>query len=161
MNWMKSREIRMASATFGEMAEDIKPIGGSLQRLGGVDSVFEVLCARAAPHRWPRQCWCRVWSKQAVELPQAWRDMYSYCNSFMGPQDSPAALAMTDGRWSAGLDHNGLRPMRYVETSGGMLIAGSEAGRCRWSGTRQWPRARLAPARSSRWIWQRANSSAC
>ncbi len=36
---------------------------------------------------------------------------------------------MTDGRWvCAGLDRNGLRPMRYVVTSDGMLIAGSETG---------------------------------
>ena len=38
-------------------------------------------------------------------------------------------LAMTDGRWvCAGLDRNGLRPMRYVVTADGLLIAGSEAG---------------------------------
>ena len=56
-------------------------------------------------------------------------DMYSYCNSVMEPWDGPAALAMTDGRWvCAGLDRNGLRPMRYVVTGDGMLIAGSEAG---------------------------------
>jgi glutamate synthase (NADPH/NADH) large chain len=62
-------------------------------------------------------------------LPQAWRDMYSYCNSVMEPWDGPAALAMTDGRWvCAGLDRNGLRPMRFVVTGDGMLIAGSEAG---------------------------------
>ena len=36
---------------------------------------------------------------------------------------------MTDGRWvCGGLDRNGLRPMRYVVTGDGMLIAGSEAG---------------------------------
>ena len=36
---------------------------------------------------------------------------------------------MTDGRWvCAGLDRNGLRPMRYVVTGDGLLIAGSEAG---------------------------------
>ena len=41
----------------------------------------------------------------------------------------PAALAMTDGRWvCAGLDRNGLRPMRYVVTGDGLLIAGSETG---------------------------------
>ena len=69
------------------------------------------------------------WSQQAKELPQAWRDMYSYCNSVMEPWDGPAALAMTDGRWvCAGLDRNGLRPMRYVVTGDGLLIAGSEAG---------------------------------
>ena len=36
---------------------------------------------------------------------------------------------MTDGRWvCAGLDRNGLRPMRYVVTGDGLVIAGSEAG---------------------------------
>ena len=47
----------------------------------------------------------------------------------MEPWDGPAALAMTDGRWvCAGLDRNGLRPMRYVVTGDGLLIAGSEVG---------------------------------
>ena len=45
------------------------------------------------------------------------------------PGTGPAALAMTDGRWVVGgLDRNGLRPMRYVLTGDGLLIAGSEAG---------------------------------
>lgn len=47
----------------------------------------------------------------------------------MEPWDGPAALAMTDGRWvCAGLDRNGLRPMRYVVTNDGLVIAGSETG---------------------------------
>jgi glutamate synthase (NADPH/NADH) large chain/glutamate synthase (ferredoxin) len=47
----------------------------------------------------------------------------------MEPWDGPAALAMTDGRWvCAGLDRNGLRPMRYMVTHDGLLIAGSETG---------------------------------
>ncbi|MEP3673863.1 glutamate synthase large subunit [Sulfitobacter sp.] len=131
MNWMKSHEIRMASSTFGEMAEDIKPIvaAGSSDS-AALDSVFEVLvrAGRSAPMA-KTMLVPESWSKQAIELPQAWRDMYSYCNSVMEPWDGPAALAMTDGRWvCAGLDRNGLRPMRYVVTSDGMLIAGSEAG---------------------------------
>ncbi len=70
-----------------------------------------------------------AWSKSAVEIPQPWQDMYSYCNAVMEPWDGPAALAMTDGRWvCGGLDRNGLRPMRYVVTGDGLLIAGSEAG---------------------------------
>ena len=131
LNWMKSHEIRMASATFGDMAEDIKPIvaAGSSDS-AALDSVFEVLvrAGRSAPMA-KTMLVPESWSKQAIELPQAWRDMYSYCNSVMEPWDGPAALAMTDGRWvCAGLDRNGLRPMRYVVTSDGMLIAGSEAG---------------------------------
>ena len=130
-NWMKSHEIRMASASFGDHAEDIKPIiaGGSSDS-AALDSVFEVLvrAGRSAPMA-KTMLVPESWSKQAEELPQAWRDMYSYCNSVMEPWDGPAALAMTDGRWvCAGMDRNGLRPMRYVVTGDGLVIAGSEAG---------------------------------
>jgi glutamate synthase (NADPH) large chain len=131
LNWMKSHEIRMASSAFGDLAEDIKPIvpQGSSDS-AALDSVFEVLvrAGRNAPMA-KTMLIPESWSKQAVELPESWRDMYSYCNSVMEPWDGPAALAMTDGRWvCAGLDRNGLRPMRYVVTGDGLMIAGSEAG---------------------------------
>jgi glutamate synthase (NADPH/NADH) large chain len=131
VNWMKSHEIRMASSTFGEMADDIKPIipqGASDS--GALDAVFEVLvrAGRSAPMA-KTMLVPESWSKQAIELPKPWIDMYAYCNAVMEPWDGPAALAMTDGRWvCAGLDRNGLRPMRYVITGDGLLIAGSEAG---------------------------------
>ncbi|WP_416369295.1 glutamate synthase large subunit [Tritonibacter mobilis] len=131
VNWMKSHEIRMASSTFGDHAEDIKPIVASgSSDSAALDSVFEVLvrAGRSAPMA-KTMLVPESWSKQAEELPQAWRDMYSYCNAVMEPWDGPAALAMTDGRWvCAGLDRNGLRPMRYVVTGDGLVIAGSEAG---------------------------------
>ena len=131
LNWMKSHEIRMASSEFGDLADDIKPIvpQGSSDS-AALDSVFEVLVrsGRSAPMA-KTLLVPESWSKQAEELPEAWRDMYSYCNSVMEPWDGPAALAMTDGRWvCAGLDRNGLRPMRYVVTGDGLVIAGSEAG---------------------------------
>jgi glutamate synthase (NADPH/NADH) large chain len=131
LNWMKSHEIRMASSAFGDMAEDIKPIVASgSSDSAALDAVFEVLvrAGRSAPMA-KTMLVPESWSKQAIELPQSWRDMYSYCNSVMEPWDGPAALAMTDGRWvCAGLDRNGLRPMRYVVTGDGLLIAGSETG---------------------------------
>ena len=131
LNWMKSHEIRMASNYFGDLAEDIKPIvpGGSSDS-AALDAVFEVLvrAGRNAPMA-KTMLVPEAWSKTSTELPQAWQDMYAYCNSVMEPWDGPAALAMTDGRWvCAGLDRNGLRPMRYVVTGEGLLIAGSEAG---------------------------------
>ena len=130
-NWMKSHEIRMSSDAFGDMADDIKPIiaSGSSDS-AALDSVFEMLvrAGRNAPMA-KTMLIPESWSKQAVDLPKPWVDMYSYCNSVMEPWDGPAALAMTDGRWvCAGLDRNGLRPMRYVVTGDGLLIAGSEAG---------------------------------
>ena len=131
LNWMRSHEIRMASATFGEQAEDIKPIVpmGSSDS-AALDAVFEVLvrAGRNAPMA-KTMLVPEAWSKQAVEMPKAWADMYAYCNAVMEPWDGPAALAMTDGRWvCAGLDRNGLRPLRYTVTSDGLLIAGSETG---------------------------------
>ncbi|MGB3408775.1 MAG: glutamate synthase large subunit [Jannaschia sp.] len=131
VNWMKSHEIRMASAAFGDNAADIKPIipqGASDS--AALDAVFEVLvrAGRSAPMA-KTMLVPESWSQAAVELPPAWRDMYAYCNAVMEPWDGPAALAMTDGRWvCAGLDRNGLRPMRYTVTGDGLLIAGSEAG---------------------------------
>ena len=131
VNWMKSHEIRMSSDAFGEMAEDIKPIiPAGTSDSGALDAVFEVLvrAGRSAPMA-KTMLVPEAWSKMTGEMPEAWADMYAYCNSVMEPWDGPAALAMTDGRWvCGGLDRNGLRPMRYVVTGDGLLIAGSEAG---------------------------------
>ncbi|MFC7702745.1 glutamate synthase large subunit [Plastorhodobacter daqingensis] len=131
LNWMRSHEIRMAHSAFGDQAEDIKPIvpQGSSDS-AALDSVFEVMvrAGRNAPMA-KTMLVPEAWSKIASEMPQAWQDMYAYCNAVMEPWDGPAALAMTDGRWvCAGLDRNGLRPMRYVVTGDGLLIAGSETG---------------------------------
>ena len=131
VNWMRSHEIRMASGAFGDMAEDIKPIippGASDS--SALDSVFEVLvrAGRTAPMAKTMMV-PEAWAQQADEMPQAWQDMYGYCNAVMEPWDGPAALAMTDGRWvCGGLDRNGLRPLRYVVTGDGLLVAGSEVG---------------------------------
>jgi glutamate synthase (NADPH/NADH) large chain len=55
----------------------------------------------------------------------------AYCNAVMEPWDGPAALAIFDGRWAvAGLDRNGLRPLRYARTEDGLLAVGSETGMC-------------------------------
>ncbi len=131
LNWMRSHEIRMSSDYFGEQAEDIKPI---VQANGSdsaaLDNVFEVLvrAGRSAPMA-KSMLVPEAWSKIATKMPEAWVSMYAYSNAVMEPWDGPAALAMTDGRWvCGGLDRNGLRPMRYVVSGDGLLIAGSEAG---------------------------------
>ncbi|MEM9794123.1 MAG: glutamate synthase large subunit, partial [Pseudomonadota bacterium] len=131
VNWMRSHEIRMASDAFGDLQEDIKPIiaSGSSDS-AALDSVFEVMvrAGRSAPMA-KTMLIPEAWSKTATKMPDAWLDMYNYSNAVMEPWDGPAALAMTDGRWvCAGLDRNGLRPMRYVVTGDGLVIAGSEAG---------------------------------
>ena len=131
LNWMKSHEIRMAGAAFGDFAEDIKPIAPSgSSDSAALDAVFEMMVrgGRNVPMAKTMMV-PESWSKLTVEMPKKWQNMYAYCNSVMEPWDGPAALAMTDGRWvAAGLDRSGLRPMRYVVTADNLLIAGSEAG---------------------------------
>ncbi|MEM6488507.1 MAG: glutamate synthase central domain-containing protein, partial [Pseudomonadota bacterium] len=130
LNWMKSHEIRLASGFLGEGAEDIKPIvaDGSSDS-AALDAVFELVvrAGRSAPMA-KTLLVPEAWSKDEA-MPDAWKAMYAYSNAVMEPWDGPAALAMTDGRWVvAGLDRNGLRPMRYVVTKQGLVIAGSEVG---------------------------------
>ena len=83
VNWMKSHEIRLTSAAFGDMAEDIKPVipAGSSDS-AALDAVFEMMvrAGRDAPMA-KTILVPESWSKQTQELPKSWRDMYSYCNS--------------------------------------------------------------------------------
>ncbi|MCY3879795.1 MAG: glutamate synthase large subunit [Rhodobacteraceae bacterium] len=131
LNWLRSHEIRMASASFGRLADDIKPVvlKGSSDS-ASLDSVFEVMvrAGRNAPMA-KTVLIPEAWSKKGEEMPREWQDMYNYCNAIMEPWDGPASVTMTDGRWvCAGMDRNGLRPMRYSVTSDRLLFAGSETG---------------------------------
>src|SRR6185437_5927290 len=128
INWMKSHETRLEAQELGPYLEDVKPVvqaGGS--DTATLDNVFELLCyaGRDAPMAKALMIPAAI----NAEMPKAHRDMFLYCNAVMEPWDGPAAIAGTDGRWViAGLDRNGLRPLRYTMTSDGLLIVGSETG---------------------------------
>jgi glutamate synthase (NADPH) large chain len=132
-NWMKSHEIRMVSEAFGEHVDDVKPVipDGSSDS-GALDSVFELLCKSGRPAPMAKAMLIpEAWSKRDSVMPTAHRALYDYCNSVMEPWDGPAGIAAYDGRWAiAGLDRNGLRPLRYALTTDGILAVGSETGMC-------------------------------
>ncbi|MES2986690.1 MAG: glutamate synthase large subunit [Pseudomonadota bacterium] len=145
-NWMLSHEIKMASLAFGEQSEDIKPvIPAGASDTAALDAVFEAICrsGRDAP------------TAKLMLVPEAWSDedtppnhlaMYKYLASVMEPWDGPAALAMTDGRWAvAGVDRNALRPLRYTQTSDGLLIVGSETGMVQIPETNVVAKGRMGP----------------
>ncbi|RED46192.1 glutamate synthase large subunit [Aestuariispira insulae] len=130
VNWMKSHETRMDDPIFGDHVEDIKPIiqPGSSDS-SALDAVFEVLVrtkrglpevkSLLIPEAW----------EHSKSVPQNHKDFYTYANGVMEPWDGPAAICAHGGRWVlAGLDRNGLRPMRYVVTGDGLLLIGSEVG---------------------------------
>ncbi len=147
VNWMKSHEQRMESELLGDYAEEIKPIvqAGSSDS-AALDAVFEALvrAGRNAP------------MAKVLMIPDAWsysdtkpdthRALLNYSNCVMEPWDGPAAICATDGRWVvAGMDRNGLRPMRYTVTADGMLIVGSEAGMVPVSESKVIEKGRVGP----------------
>ena len=146
-NWMQSHEIRMASDAFGDHAEDIKPIiqAGSSDS-AALDAVFEALVrgGRSAPLA-KTVLIPESWS-QKTTMSEAHRALYSYCNCVMEPWDGPAAIVASDGRWIvAGMDRNGLRPLRYWLTADGLVVVGSEAGMVPFPETEIAEKGRVGP----------------
>ncbi len=129
--WMRAREALLESEAFGEHLADFKPIirpGGSDS--ASLDNVVDFLVSsggRSLPH------------VMMMLVPEAWeghddmpperRAFYQYHASLVEPWDGPAAILFTDGNYiGATLDRNGLRPMKYVITQSGFVVAASELG---------------------------------
>ena len=130
VNWMKSHETRLSHPLLDAHLEDIKPVvqaGGS--DTATLDNVFELLVRGGRDAPMAKSMLIPESLGANATMPQPHRDLFLYCNAVMEPWDGPAAIAATDGRWViAGLDRNGLRPLRYTQTADGLLIVGSETG---------------------------------
>jgi glutamate synthase (NADPH/NADH) large chain len=128
--WMRAREALLESEVFGEHIADFRPIippGGSDS--ASLDSLVDFLLAggRSLPHVMMMLV-PEAWEGH-TEMPPERRAFYEYHASVVEPWDGPAALAFTDGNYvGATLDRNGLRPMKYVVTASGYVVAASELG---------------------------------
>ncbi|MBE2320101.1 glutamate synthase large subunit [Solirubrobacter sp. CPCC 204708] len=130
INWMRARESQLASELFGEDLQKVLPV----VRAGGSDSatfdnVLELLtlAGRSLPHA------VMMMIPEAYadrdDLPEELQAFYAYHACLMEPWDGPAAVTFTDGRViGATLDRNGLRPGRWLETTDGWVVLGSETG---------------------------------
>ncbi len=149
-NWMRSHERHIAEKAFLSETDDVLPvIQPGASDSAALDQTFEVLvrAGRSAPMA-KTLLIPEAWSKRADVMPQSWQALYGYCNAVMEPWDGPAAIAAFDGRWAiAGLDRNGLRPMRYSLTHDGMLIVGSETGMAPVEAERIAERGAVTPGR--------------
>jgi glutamate synthase (NADPH/NADH) large chain len=130
INWMKSHETRLSAEGLDEFIDYVKPVvqaGGS--DTAALDNVFELLVRAGRDAPMAKTLLIPPSVANDATMPQAHRDLVLYCNAVMEPWDGPAAIAATDGRFViAGLDRNGLRPLRYSVTANNMLIVGSETG---------------------------------
>lgn len=130
INWMKSHETRLAAQGLDEFIDFIKPV---IQVQGSdtavLDNVFELLVRAGRDAPMAKTLMIPPAILDDARMAQAHQDLFLYCNAVMEPWDGPAALVATDGRFViAGLDRNGLRPLRYVMTRQNMLVVGSETG---------------------------------
>ncbi|CAA7612177.1 glutamate synthase large subunit [Magnetospirillum sp. UT-4] len=150
LNWMKAHEPRMGHEAFGDFMEDVKPVvqsGGSDS--AALDNVFEVMVRAGRPAPLVKQMLVPESVGSNALMPEAHRAFFGYCNAVIEPWDGPAALCATDGRWVvAGMDRNGLRPMRVTITKGGLLIVGSETGMVKVADAEVVEKSRVGPGQA-------------
>ena len=129
-NWMRARELQLASDLFGEDIQKIHPLlRDDISDSASLDGLMEllVLGGRSAAHA--ISMLIPEAHRGRPELPQEVRDFYAYHSSLVEPWDGPAAVAFSDGRViGATLDRNGLRPGRWLVTRDGWVVFASETG---------------------------------
>ncbi len=130
INWTRSRERSFESDYFGEHMQKLLPIIVPGQSDSATfDNFFELLVAagRSMEHAFTMMV-PESWENQEY-MGKELRGYYEYHAALVEPWDGPAAIMYCDGtKIGAGLDRNGLRPVRYVETMDGQFIVASEIG---------------------------------
>jgi len=130
VNWMRARESELQSELFGADLRKILPVvtqGNSDSAT--FDNVLELLmlAGRSLPHA--VMMMIPEAYRDREDLPEDLKGFYAFHSCLMEPWDGPASVAFTDGRVvGATLDRNGLRPGRWVETTDGHVVLGSESG---------------------------------
>jgi len=147
INFMKSHEATMRCEAFEGFEEDLRPvIADNLSDTGALDAVMELLVRAGRTLPLSKLILIPPAWGMASDMPQAHKDLYNFCNCISEAWDGPAAIAATDGQWVlAGMDRNGLRPMRYSITDDGLLLMGSESGMVPVEDTRVIEKGRLGP----------------
>ena len=147
INFMRSHEATFHCDDFNGFEQDLLPvIPDNTSDTGALDSVVEILTRAGRPLPLTKlilipPAWVRT-----NDMPQTHKDMFSSLNSVSEQWDGPAAIAATDGQWIiAGMDRNGLRPMRYSITKDGLFMVCSESGMVNVSDSEIIERGRLGP----------------
>ena len=130
LNWMHAREAMFESPLFGDDMAKVPPVmtpGDS--DTASFDNALELLLmtGRELDHAMLMMI-PEAWVQHET-MPQEKKDFYEYHSALMEPWDGPAMIVSSDGRnICALLDRNGLRPFRYLVTTGDKLVMASETG---------------------------------
>lgn len=145
--WMHARECMLHPEKFDTDA--VTPvIQKGMSDSASLDNVLEyfVMTGMSIPHA------------LAMLVPESHNEknpistelkaFYEYHSILMEPWDGPATLLFSDGRYAGGmLDRNGLRPARYLITSGGTIVIASETGVLPFDASEVKERGRLKPGK--------------
>jgi glutamate synthase (NADPH/NADH) large chain/glutamate synthase (ferredoxin) len=130
VNWMRARESELSSELFGADLQKILPVvSAGNSDSATFDNVLELLMlgGRSLPHA--AMMMIPEAYRNRTDIPDELKGFYAFHSCLMEPWDGPASVAFTDGRVvGATLDRNGLRPGRWVETTDGHVVLGSEIG---------------------------------
>ncbi|MEW6584626.1 MAG: glutamate synthase central domain-containing protein, partial [Nitrospirota bacterium] len=150
-NWIKATETDLYHEVFGDDMESIKPVLSSSESdSASLDRISELLYfAGFSLEHALNLCIPPAWECCEFPADEHRRNaeaFFEYQSFLMKPWDGPAAVVFTDGSTvGAHLDRNGLRPLRFVLTEDGLLVAGSETGMIDLAGRRVIRKDRLGP----------------
>jgi glutamate synthase domain-containing protein 2/glutamate synthase domain-containing protein 1/glutamate synthase domain-containing protein 3 len=143
-------EINTIEGNVAAMRARAAEVGDVLDSDGSdsalLDNAFELLVRSGRDPRHALQMLIPPAWQNDESLSAAQRAFHDHHAALVEPWDGPAALVFTDGRVvGAALDRNGLRPMRYAVTAGGLVACASEAGAIPLPADARVRRGRLAP----------------
>ena len=129
-NWMRARELQLASPLFGDDVAKIRPLlRDDISDSASLDGLLELLVLGGRSPEHAMSMLIPEAFRGRPELPEEVRDFYAYHSSLVEPWDGPAAVAFSDGRViGATLDRNGLRPGRWLVSTDGWVVFASETG---------------------------------
>ncbi len=146
--WMQTRESLLHPAVLGPVDKFGPIVEPGMSDSASLDNVLEffVRSGMSLPHA------------LAMLVPESYNDknpipaelksFYEYHSIWMEPWDGPATIMFSDGRYAGGmLDRNGLRPARYLITTGGMMVIASETGVMGFDASQIKEKGRLRPGK--------------
>ena len=145
-NWMAAHEPRMKHENFEESINDLKPIiDRSASDSAALDSTIELLVRSNRSLPMAKLMTIPEAFAHRRDFPKKLKDLYAYVNAVLESWDGPAAICGAHDEWAiAGMDRNGLRPIRYTLTKD-FIVAGSETGMVEIAESKVIERGRVGP----------------
>ena len=145
-NWMSAHEPRMQHVNFKSDIDDLKPIiDQSASDSAALDATIELLVHSNRSLPMAKLMTIPEAFAHRRDFPKKLKDLYTYAYAVLESWDGPAAICGVHDEWAiAGMDRNGLRPMRYTLTKD-FIIAGSETGMVEIDESKILERGRVGP----------------